>query len=59
MHVTDADLRQQLVTGDPSASSVTIRGSADDVWLALWGRLPLSDLEVEGDLALAASAVTG
>ncbi len=59
VHVIDGDHPQQLITGDPAASSATIRGSADDVWLALWGRLPLSDLEVEGDLALAASAVTG
>lgn len=56
---TDADHRQQLVTGDPTAATATISGTAADVWLALWGRLPLSHLAVAGDLALASSVVTG
>jgi uncharacterized protein (TIGR03083 family) len=40
---------------DPAAASVaTVRGSAEQLFLWLWGRLPTSELEIEGD----ADAVT-
>ena len=43
--------------GDPDAARATVAGSADELWLAVWGRQPLVDLDVEGDLDLARSIV--
>lgn len=43
---------------DPSAARAVLAGSTEEVLLALWGRIPLDDVLVEGDAALAATVVS-
>ena len=43
--------------GDPDAARATVVGSADELWLVVWGRQSLVDLDVEGDLDLVRSIV--
>jgi hypothetical protein len=38
------------VTHGATEAGGTVAGSASDVLLALWGRLPLDDLAIEGDV---------
>jgi hypothetical protein len=49
-----SDARIELAA-DPSAAgpAVTIIGSASDLLLLLWGRVPLSAVEIDGDAHLA------
>lgn len=57
--LTDVDRTLTVVNGDPEAATARIAGPVGDVWLALWGRVPLTDLTVEGDGELARSIRTG
>lgn len=59
IHLTDVDQTMTVVNGDLDAADARIAGPAGDVWLVLWGRLPLSALDVSGDLDLARSIKTG
>ncbi len=59
VELTDVGVRRTLVCGQGSAAQASLSGTASDVLLALWGRIPLSDLVVAGDMALAASVPTG
>lgn len=59
IHLTDVEQSMTVVNGDPEAAQATIAGPAGDVWLALWGRVPLTGVDVSGDHDLAASIKTG
>ncbi|MGI9018050.1 MAG: maleylpyruvate isomerase family mycothiol-dependent enzyme [Euzebya sp.] len=52
---TDGGQQFVMTHGDPDAAQATVTGTADDLWVALWGRIPLTDLDVRGDLDLARS----
>ncbi len=41
-----------MVTRERDMADVTVSGTASDLFLFLWGRLPARDLGVSGDAAL-------
>ncbi|MBO8192318.1 maleylpyruvate isomerase family mycothiol-dependent enzyme [Streptomyces oryzae] len=45
--------RAERVTEPPAAPDCTYEGTAGDLYLALWNRLPLSDLSLSGDVSVA------
>ena len=51
--VTDRDDGAVLVTREHAKGTVALRGPADRLLLALWGRLPLEDLEIIGERSVA------
>jgi uncharacterized protein (TIGR03083 family) len=66
--VSDQPEASYLLTGDGTdaddraEADVTVRGSAADLLLVLWGRMPVDKLDVEGDVVVAerivAAAIT-
>jgi len=40
------------VTREPRSSSLVLRGTAEDLLLAIWGRVPLSETDASGDVEL-------
>lgn len=44
-----------LLAGPPPAPDATLQGTATALLLALWGRVPLAELDATGDLALLAA----
>ncbi|MGI5351781.1 maleylpyruvate isomerase family mycothiol-dependent enzyme [Streptomyces sp. CA-250714] len=45
--------RADRVTGPPAAPDCVYEGTAGDLYLALWNRLPLEDLTLSGDVSVA------
>ncbi len=65
VRLTDGDARWTIALGKDSAvqtektPDAVLEGTASEVFLALWGRVPLASLSVEGDAALVAALRTG
>ncbi|CAN5333993.1 maleylpyruvate isomerase family mycothiol-dependent enzyme [soil metagenome] len=56
VHLLAADgQRFRMISGDGSAANATISGTLDELLLVVWGRIPVVDLDVEGDMDLAAT----
>ncbi len=51
--ITQPDARTFVVTREHAKGTCAIRGAASDVLLALWRRLPLSQVEIIGDAGVA------
>jgi hypothetical protein len=51
--VVDGDDGAVVVTREHAKGAVALRGPADRLLLALWGRIPLDDLEILGDRSVA------
>ena len=57
--LTDDDRTWTVVSGDPDAARASISGPTDQVWLRLWGRIPLDGVDVTGDRTLGGSLTAG
>lgn len=57
--VTPGDGGEVVVTRDHTKADAALRGAANDLLLVLWHRLPLDDVSVFGDVALADAFVAG
>ncbi|MEU4208594.1 maleylpyruvate isomerase family mycothiol-dependent enzyme [Streptomyces sp. NPDC026206] len=54
VHLSDATPRTERTTGAPStAADCTYEGSAADLYLVLWNRLPVAAVKLDGDPTLA------
>ncbi|MEE8602563.1 maleylpyruvate isomerase family mycothiol-dependent enzyme [Euzebya tangerina] len=57
--LTDNDHTWTVTNGDGDAARAAVTGPAEQVWLRLWGRVPLDAVEVVGDRDLAAAMDAG
>ena len=57
LHAVDADAERTLFAGSRPFPAATLTGTAGDLLLAVWRRVPLDVLTVDGDAALAAAMI--
>jgi uncharacterized protein (TIGR03083 family) len=57
LHAVDADAERTLFAGSRDLPAATLTGTAGELLLAVWRRLPLEVLTVDGDAALAAAMI--
>jgi uncharacterized protein (TIGR03083 family) len=57
LHAVDADAERTLFAGTRPFPVATLTGAAGDLLLAVWRRVPLDVLTVDGDAALAAAMI--
>ena len=57
LHAVDAGAERTLFAGTSPSPVATLAGSAGDLLLAVWRRVPLDVLTVDGDAALAAAMI--
>ncbi|SDG07981.1 TIGR03083 family protein [Blastococcus aurantiacus] len=57
LHAVDADAERTLFAGSRPVPVATLTGTAGDLLLAVWRRVPLDALTVDGDAALAAAMI--
>lgn len=57
LHAVDADAERTLFAGSRPFPAATLTGAADDLLLAVWRRVPVDALTVNGDAALAATMI--
>ena len=57
LHAVDADAERTLFAGTRPSPVATLTGTAGDLLLAVWRRVPLDVLAVDGDGALAAAMI--
>lgn len=57
LHAVDADAERTLFAGSRDVPAATLTGSAGDLLLAVWRRVPLEALTVDGDAAVASAMI--
>jgi hypothetical protein len=57
LHAVDADAERTLFAGSRPSPAATLTGTAGDLLLAVWRRVPLDVLTVDGDPDLAAAMI--
>ncbi|MFC7330878.1 maleylpyruvate isomerase family mycothiol-dependent enzyme [Marinactinospora rubrisoli] len=53
VHLSDGPLRAERAVQEPPAPDCTYEGTAADLYLVLWNRLPLDRVRITGDVGLA------